>query len=354
MIVCSLCGSSIIDLQSRCSKCSGKAIERITPIRKLLSASNSRNSPDRWADRYTMPNHVMFSSSSLVRSSSSQPGSSSSATPSRPQLARTETFDVALTPSSDAELARDTATVFQGDTMCRSCFTSLFAIGSCHTCNFPIIGDKDEGLGGRHVSSRARKWHAKCFRCSTCGKLPSKHSVPMILPDETPSCEECYHLGDRSIENLTHKQEQPVEPAPTYKYARPGQVFDSSKDAEARAAEVAAELKGLTEAASEKQLKDAFRYPDNLPPSRTSVHDISMPTRDRHGAEDEKTNTDSSAVRQNPPGGALPSRPNLPTKQLSVLERVRLLNSNNPIEQPSNSFASRRPLGLLKFANSDQ
>ncbi|OCF71837.1 hypothetical protein I204_07900 [Kwoniella mangroviensis CBS 8886] len=82
-------------------------IERSNPIKSLLSSPQKRGSPDRWAEKYTTPKSPSSLSSSPLslgyRTSGSQNSNSQS---QRPGLARTETFDVALTASSDAELAR--------------------------------------------------------------------------------------------------------------------------------------------------------------------------------------------------------------------------------------------------------
>ncbi|WVQ98753.1 hypothetical protein IAU59_005884 [Kwoniella sp. CBS 9459] len=266
----------------------GHAAERITPVRNLLSPSHSRGSPDRWADRYTTPKHALSPSSSLARSSQGFSSASSLAASSRPQLTRTETFDVALKPSSDTELAR------------------------------------------------------------ACGRLPSKHNLPMILPDESPSCEECYHLGDSASEDLPQESRPAANVMAKHKYARPGHVFDGSKAAEARAAEVAAELGALTQPAPKRRLTDLQRD-CILPPSTSARPDAAVSGQRAPRYVAETTGSASAISPLETVGTPRPSRP--PVPQLSVLERVRLLNSVKSAEQPEESRDSRRPLGMFSRTN---
>ncbi|WVW83057.1 hypothetical protein I302_105074 [Kwoniella bestiolae CBS 10118] len=239
MIVCGYCGTSIPDLDSRCSKCSGKAVERSNPIRALLSSPQKKGSPDRWADKYTTPKSPFAVSSSPLslehRVTLSQSRTSQT---QRPGLARTETFDVALTAATDAELARDIRSgmkiylakndcspLLAGDTLCKVCYTEAFPIGICHSCQLPIIGDREEGMRGQHISARGFKWHARCFACSVCNKLPSRQTTPLLLPDGSPSCPDCYEQYFSANSQRESLPSSKSAPAPsTTKYPRPGEI----------------------------------------------------------------------------------------------------------------------------------
>nr|XP_018263812.1 uncharacterized protein I303_03685 [Kwoniella dejecticola CBS 10117]OBR85970.1 hypothetical protein I303_03685 [Kwoniella dejecticola CBS 10117] len=277
MIVCSLCGVSLSDAESRCTKCYGRAIERPNPVKALLSSPQKRGSPDRWADKYTMSTSTSRISSSPLfgdRVGNSEAHS----LPSRPAFARQETFDVALTAKSDAELARvygsvlergiqhpqckqcgtdirsgmkiylaptNANSIAEGDTMCRVCYTQRFPIGTCHACQSPIIGEREEGLGGRHISARGLKWHGKCFACSLCGKAASRHTTPLLLPSAAPACETCYET------TFSIEPQQMVSPDPKAgsrlqpnKYPRPGQMLKGTHTY-SRPTETIQEMKGL-------------------------------------------------------------------------------------------------------------
>ncbi|WWC69434.1 uncharacterized protein I206_103373 [Kwoniella pini CBS 10737] len=184
MIVCNLCGDSVLDLGSRCTKCYGRAIERPNPVKALLSSPQKRGSPDRWADKYTKSTtHAALTSSPLSNNRAAT--TEHRATASRPGLSRKETFDVALTAESDAELAR------------------------------------------------------------VCGKPPSRQTQPLLLPSAKPACEGCYDVYFST--NGRYSSSKDISPGvvtTTNKYARPGQLLQGSR-LPPRPAETAQELKRL-------------------------------------------------------------------------------------------------------------
>ncbi|WWD01365.1 hypothetical protein V866_008308 [Kwoniella sp. B9012] len=285
MIVCHLCGTSIADPSSRCPKCSGRAIERSNPIKSLLSSPQKRGSPDRWADKYTTPKSPSSLSSSPLSLGYRTNGSQSSNSQSqRPGLARTETFDVALTASSDAELARvygsvldravqhpqcrkcgtdirsgmkiylarhDFPPLLTGDTLCKGCYTEAFPIGVCHRCQLPIIGDRDEGFGGQHISARGLKWHGKCFTCSVCDKGPNRQITPLLLPNASPACHDCYELYfSTGIQQASKSIPSSTTAGPSHRYPRPG-ALSSNTQLPSKPSVTAEEIKGLLRPARE-------------------------------------------------------------------------------------------------------
>ncbi|WWC90010.1 uncharacterized protein L201_004940 [Kwoniella dendrophila CBS 6074] len=315
MIVCGLCGTSIQDLGFRCSKCSGRAIERSNSVRALLSSPQKRGSPDRWAEKYTTPK----SPSSVSPSPLSQPRSLKASNPnsgssSRPGFSRTDTFDVALTASSDAELAR----------------------GTCHYCSLPIIGDREEGLGGQHISARTFKWHGKCFGCSVCGKLPTRQSVPLLFPDAKPACHDCYEQW------AAEPNPKPSKPAvdsiksdSSHKYGRPGQVIGTTS-LPSQPSTTATELKQLmqprpvtaaTETGSGSCELNHITPLKTSPTFKSSTNPLNSSARENHNHQNPR-HLEHAGKRQ-------------PANTGSVLDRVRQLNARaNPINPHARLLAT--------------
>nr|XP_019013553.1 uncharacterized protein I206_01623 [Kwoniella pini CBS 10737]OCF52334.1 hypothetical protein I206_01623 [Kwoniella pini CBS 10737] len=377
MIVCNLCGDSVLDLGSRCTKCYGRAIERPNPVKALLSSPQKRGSPDRWADKYTKSTtHAALTSSPLSNNRAAT--TEHRATASRPGLSRKETFDVALTAESDAELARvygsvleqgiqhpqcmkcgtdirsgmkiylarnDAAPLVAGDTLCKPCYTSSFSIGACHDCKRPIIGEREEGLGGRHIGARGLKWHGKCFACSLCGKPPSRQTQPLLLPSAKPACEGCYDVYFST--NGRYSSSKDISPGvvtTTNKYARPGQLLQGSR-LPPRPAETAQELKRLMLPGTMQDVNSAAQGTVDLRPCK-----IMSPTRPQMALP----NADRQTEQLLGFNRDLQSPPDM-KKVTSVQDRVRQLNAQTTASDAGghspSTQSSRQPLYPLTKHN---
>jgi hypothetical protein len=98
------------------------------------------------------------------------------------------------------------ASVANGDTLCRVCYSHLFPLGHCKHCRKAIIGDREERRNGSHITGRpGDMWHALCFRC-TGGFLrgtTATDCIPgccrivtgtdyILTPQGEPSCASCF------------------------------------------------------------------------------------------------------------------------------------------------------------------
>ncbi|WVR05216.1 hypothetical protein IAU60_002228 [Kwoniella sp. DSM 27419] len=281
--------------------------------------------------------------------------------PSRPPMTRTETFDLALAPSSDTELARvldrnvqhpqcvscqtditsgmkiylarhDRGfTISAGDTLCKGCYTKDYSLGTCLACQTPIIGEREEGMGGKHITARGNKWHARCFGCS--GELPSRLDVPYLFTDGSPACPGCYaaSLEEPGLPRSTPKSLSSTLRIERNKYARPGQVIPP------QTAEIAAEIRRLSELATVVPKDSAHSRPA---PIRTSP----SPAHASNGMINTSMSTASpftQALRPYPANTSF--RPSASEPGTSVLDRVRKINSAlNEVEPHENGKVYRQ------------
>ncbi|KAL7418553.1 hypothetical protein Q5752_007011 [Cryptotrichosporon argae] len=261
MIVCNLCGTAVSANGVPCGQCSGSGVARSTHLRGLLTPSQQKGSPDRWAKRYTTPPSTPPKgepSPGLGRSTGAAPSPLS-----RPTLGRQDTLDIATGPDN-AELARvygsvlspsiqhptcarcdaaltlgaklylakrNVRTILAGDSLCRSCFASMFALGVCSLCGKPVVGDTEEGYGGQHVTGRMNRiWHAACFNCTECGDTlyPPGDTDHEVRPTGQPVCATCAGTRDPSVATPTSARLSLPPPSPRLnlnsRFPLPGQT----------------------------------------------------------------------------------------------------------------------------------
>ncbi len=130
------------------------------------------------------------------------------------------------------------------DVLCISCFTVLFALGTCGSCHSSILGERDEGYGGAHVKGRLGEvWHARCFTCiGQCERQPPIRDAHqnlegcacplfnrdhILLPSGGPACVDCYDIRlSVELSNYPTRRTGPSERAPR-RYGRPGELLPS-------------------------------------------------------------------------------------------------------------------------------
>lgn len=136
----------------------------------------------------------------------------------------------------------DSGNVRASESTCRSCYTKLFAIGTCVACTKPIVGDREEGHRGAHVKGRGTSmWHAACFRCSctyTYEEARADESVcqgslyrqdHLLTPSGKPACVSCF---EKSLHSPP--LQLPAAPGPANSkrsYARPRSMLGPAQGA---------------------------------------------------------------------------------------------------------------------------
>ncbi|ORX39906.1 hypothetical protein BD324DRAFT_615469 [Kockovaella imperatae] len=207
MIVCNHCGTSMDGVDGPCTGCSGKGIAITSPLQ--TGSSESRNS-DRWANNYT------DSPNSKENRGSSSPGTCMNTR--NAVVPPSASFDVLCPDNGQIKLTRvhgcllDPKIVLpqcsncnssipagkklfvppsrSGSTFCRLCYSTLFSLGVCHLCKAAVLGDKEEGFGGRHVKGlNAKIWHARCFACVHCAI--NLFDIDHVVLEDQPQCRSC-------------------------------------------------------------------------------------------------------------------------------------------------------------------
>ncbi|RXK39510.1 hypothetical protein M231_03179 [Tremella mesenterica] len=264
MIVCNLCGNAVSLLNAPCPKCSGRGIEHASVIKRVLTPTQQAGSPDRWAQKYTTTpspsRDLTVPDVPLVPSASIQSRPNLRQTHANSPLRNHSTIDISL-DVHDSQLARVYGSVLdprvqhpeckacscqikagnklylaprlisginQGDVLCRGCYSTRFALGTCVTCQQVILGDKEEGSGGGHVKDGAgHLWHGNCFKCTRCSE-PLYDRDHVLLPMLSPCCIECFDQQISTPEKSSKTTSSEI-PQTGGRYARPGTVLAPKK-----------------------------------------------------------------------------------------------------------------------------